>query len=55
MHISDPGHVVGEAANRQKIYYDRDTSRHFKKETGSFIGINPPLCKLCLVVGLVSS
>ncbi len=24
-----------------------------RKETGSFIGINQPLCKLCLVVGPV--
>ncbi len=34
---------LGEAANRQRMYYDRDT------------GIKPPLCKLCLMVGLVPS
>ncbi len=45
---------LGEAANRQKMYYDRDTTPVIlRKETGSFIGINQPLCKLCLAVGLV--
>ncbi len=47
---------LGKAANRQKMYYDRDTiPRHFKMETGSFISINQQLCKLCLVVGPVPS
>ncbi len=47
---------LGDAANTQKMYYDRDTTlRHFKKETVSFIGINEPLCKPCLVVGPVPS
>ncbi len=43
---------LGDAAVRQEMYYNRDTApHHFKKETGSFIGINQLLCKLCLVVG----
>ncbi len=47
---------LGDATNRQKMYYDRDTTpRHFKKGDGSFTGINQPLCKLYLVVGLVPS
>ncbi len=39
---------LGDAANRQKMYYNRDTTPVIlRKETESFIGINQPLCKLC--------
>ncbi len=50
------GQCLGEAAITQKIYYDRDTTpHHFKKGDRIIIGINQPLCKLCLMVGQVLS
>ncbi len=47
---------LGDAANRQKIIMiGTQPLIILRKETESFIGINQPLCKLCLMVGPVPS